>query len=147
MLATHPIIATRYTDALGNLPTVWLRLLGREAFRAVVFEDSQKFRANIIGVGVSTFASDEFLRSLKRPPFFWLGPELTKRVVRGESPLLSDRTVREANTKGGLNLIVWEGALRPEFWGCVEAHAAVISAFVEQHRGFLLKEVICQPSS
>jgi hypothetical protein len=147
ILATHPVIARRYMHALVNLRTVWLKLLGREAFRAVVFEDSQNFRANIIGVGVSTFVSDEFLCSLKRPPFFWVGPELTRRVLLGESPLLSDRTVREANAKGGLNLIVWEGALRPEFTACVEAHAAVISAFVEQHRGFLLKEAVCQPSS
>jgi hypothetical protein len=147
MLATHPIIASRYTAALSDLRAVWLGLLGREAFRSVVFEDSQNFRAKIIGVGVSAFISDEFLLSLKRPPFFWIGPELTGRISRGDSPLLSDRAVREANAKGGLNLIVWEGALRAEFWERAEAHAAVISAFVEQHRGFLLNEVVCQPSS
>lgn len=147
ILATHPVIAPRYADALNDLRVVWLGLLGREAFRAVVFEDSDHSANRIIGVGVSAFVSDDFLLSLKRSPFFWVGPELTRRISGGESPLLSDRAVREANAKGGLNLIVWEGILRPEFWGYAEAHAAIISAFVEQHRGFLLKELLAQPST
>jgi hypothetical protein len=147
LVAKHPVIGPRYADALNDLRAVWLALLGREAFRAVVFEDSQQSRANIIGIGVSVFVSDEFLHSQKRPPFFWIGPELVRRISRGESPLLSDRAVREGNTKGGLNLVVWEGAVRAELWECAEAHAAVVSAFVEQHRGFLLKEAVCQPST
>jgi len=147
LVATHPVIGPRYADVLNDLRAVWLALLGLEAFRAVVFEDSQQSGTKIVGVGVSAFVSDEFLQSLKRPPFFWVGPELTRRALRGESPLLSDRAVREANTKGGLNLAVWEGAVRAELWECAEAHAAVVSAFVEQHRGFLLKEAVCQPST
>ena len=147
MLATHPVIAPRYADALNDLRAVWLGLLGREAFRAVVFEHSDHSANKIVGLGVSAFVSNDFFLSLKRSPFFWVGPELTRRISRGESPLLSDRAVREANAKGGLNLVVWEGALRPEFSACVEAHAVAISAFVEQHRGFLLTEAVCQPSS
>jgi DNA-binding CsgD family transcriptional regulator len=144
IISTHAVMRSHYADALSDLAAVWLGLLGREAFRAVVFEDSQKSCPNIVGFGVSAFVSDDFLHSLKRPPFFWLGPELTKRISRGEYPLLSDRAVREANAKGGLNLVVWEAAVRAEFWERVETHTTAISAFVELHRGFLLKEVISQ---
>jgi DNA-binding CsgD family transcriptional regulator len=79
---------------------------------------------------------------MKTPPFFWVGPDLTIEIARGESPLLSDKETREANQNGGLNLLAWEGAVRPEYTNRADAHAAVFSAFVEQHRGFLLKEII-----
>jgi hypothetical protein len=147
IVATHPVLGPRYGDAIRDLNAAWLGLLGREAFRAVVFEDSPQSGNGIVGAGISAFVSDEFLRELKKPPFFWVGPELTRRITRSDSPLLSDRAVREVNAKGGLNLVVWEGVLRPEFWGYAEAHAAIISAFVEQHRGFLLKELVAQPST
>jgi hypothetical protein len=145
IVATHPLIAPRYSNVLNNLETVWISLLGREAFRAVVFEDTREDRVKLLGLGVSAFVSDEFLHALKRPPFVWIGPELTSSISRGESPLLSDQAVREANSKGGLNLVSWEGAIRPKYWKSAEVHATVISAFVDQHRGFLLKEVIGQP--
>ena len=143
IVARHAVHGPRYGDTIRDLKAVWLRLLGQEALRAVVFEDSQHFGAKIVGVGVSAFISDDFLRSLKRPPFCWVGPELIRRVVCGNSPLLSDRKVREANANGGLNLITWEGVLRAEFLR-FETLTTLFSAFVEQHRGFLLKEVACQ---
>jgi len=145
VVAAHRLIAPRYGKALNDLRTAWLGLLGREAFRAVVFENSQLSRTNIIGVGVSAFVSDEFLCLVKKPPFSWAGPELTRQIARGESPLLSDRAMRKANTRGGLSLLSWEGAIRTEWLEHVEVHNTVISAFVEQHRGFLLKEMIGQP--
>jgi DNA-binding CsgD family transcriptional regulator len=147
VVATHPVIGPRYGKTVTNLRAVWLRLLGREAFRAIVFEDEQRQRSRsaIVGVGVSVFVSDEFLHSLKRPPFAWAGAELTRRIARGDSPLLSDRAMRKANTEGGLNLLVWDGAVRAGLMGCVEVDNAVLSAFMEEHRGFLLKELVGQP--
>jgi DNA-binding CsgD family transcriptional regulator len=147
IVATHPLIGPRYADAIKNLRSVWGDLLGREAFRAVVFEDSRRSRANIIGVGVSAFVSDEFLASIKKTLSSWIGPKLTRCVAHGELPLLTDRAVREANANGGLNLVTWEGAICKDYWQCAEIHATVISAFVEQHRGFFLKEVLGQPST
>ena len=142
IVAAHPIVGPRYGDGIGELKRVWLGLLDREAFRPVVFEWSQDSHARVIGVAASAFVCDDFLHALKRPPFFWVGPELTRRIVRGESPLLSNREVREANAKGGLKLVMWEGTLRTEFFGRVDSHTAVFSAFIEQHRGFLLNEII-----
>ena len=143
IVARHPVKGPRYRDTIADLKPVWLELLGCEAFRGVVFEDCAHSGTKIVGVGISAFVSEEFLRSMKKPPFFWVSAELTRRVKRGDSPLLSDRDVREANAKGGLNLITWEGVIRQESV-CAEAVTTLFSAFVEVHRGFLLKEVMCQ---
>ena len=147
IVASHPVAGPRYGTTACDLGPVWLRLLGREAFRAVVLEDSDGSRARRVGVGVSAFVSDDFLLAMKSAPFFWVGPELIKRLNRGEFPLLTDKQMREANRNGGLNLVVWEGALRPEDMNSTEALNANVNAFVEQHRGFLLNELISHGNS
>jgi len=95
-----------------------------------------------MGVGFSAFVSEDYLLRMKTPPFFWFGPDLTMRIARGESPLLSDKETREANQNGGLNLLTWEGAIRTGYMDRPDGFVALISAFLEQHRGFLLKEII-----
>ena len=105
IVASHPIVGPRYGKAISDLRTVWLRLLGRGAFRAVVFEDTEDSHLRMAGVGVSAFVSDDFLLALKTLLFFWVGPELVKRFMRGDSPLLSDKELRKANRNGGLNLV------------------------------------------
>ncbi len=142
IVAAHPVIGPRYGRRIGDLRPAWRALLGREAFRAVVFESVDNSHTNLAGVGVSAFVSDAFLLSLKTPPYFWVGPELTRLIIQRDDPLLSDQQMRNANSDGGLNLVTWEGALSRERLNRPEAHAAVFSAFVEQHRGFLLKEVV-----
>jgi len=80
-------------------------VVGREAFRGFVFEDAADSQVQRVGVGVSVFVSDEFLIDMKTQRFSWNGPVLTKRLLRGDSPLLSDKQVRHANANGGLNLV------------------------------------------
>ncbi len=142
IVATHPVLAPRYGAAIKHLKAAWLGLLGRESFRAVVFEHVHGSDFRIIGCGVSAFVSDDFVSVLKKPPLSWVGPELVNRIISGNPPLLSDKQVREANRDGGLNLLVWEGAVRPEDSSSGEALHAMFVAFTEQHRGFLLKELI-----
>jgi len=142
IVATHPVLGPRYGPAIADLKAVWLGLLGREAFRAVVFEEGQDSSINRIGAGVSAFVSDEYLLRMKTAPFFWVGADLTMRIARGESPLLSDKETRTANQNGGLNLLSWVGAIRTGDMNRPDAFAALLSAFLEQHRGFLLKEII-----
>jgi len=55
--------------------------------------------------------------------------------------LLSDKQVRHANANGGLNLVTKVGALAADHLQSVEGLAAMITSFVEVHRGFLLKEI------
>jgi hypothetical protein len=72
--------------------------------------------------------------------------ELAKRITAGNSPVLSDREVREANSGEGLNLIVWEAVPCPEFAERPDLHHLIVEAFRELYRGFLLKEMITSQS-
>ena len=148
IVAASPIQAPRYGASIHDLATVWQGLLGQEAFRAIVLEETQDHsKPTKVGVGVSAFISDDFLQSIKTPPLSWVYPELIRRIANGNSPLLSDKQTREANANGGLNLFVWEGALRIEYGNRPEVLTAVLSAFLEQHRGFLFKELISHGNS
>jgi DNA-binding CsgD family transcriptional regulator len=141
IVKTHPVIGPRYAGAIADLRAAWLRVLDCEASTSFVLEDGKAPHATICFVGVSVFVSDDFVREIKRPPLRWIGPELARRISRGVSPLLSDSQVREANACRGLNLLVWEGCFRPEF----EEETAirkVMSSFLDDHRGYLWKELI-----
>ncbi len=142
IVAAHPQLGPRYGNAIGELKKAWLQLLDHEAKTAVVFEEVGESGVRILGSGVSAFVSDAFIREVKQPPFFWFGPELARRIATGASPLLSDREIREANACGGLNLLTWEGCIRPEEIKRPDVYNKVMSAFLEEHRGYLFKEII-----
>jgi len=114
IIASHPVIGPRYGSRIKDLSKAWMRLLGCEAKCATVFQLGGSLSL-ICCVGVSVFVSDEFVRELKAQPFFWTGPELMKRIVGGNSPILCDRQLREDNSRGGLNLLTWEGCIRSGF--------------------------------
>jgi hypothetical protein len=142
IVAAHPVIGPRYGGAIADLRRGWLRLLDWEAKRAGVVEEVNGSHATICVVGVSVFVTDDFVREIKSRPLRWIGPELAKRIAQGNSPLLSDRQVREANSCGGMNLMVWEGCIRPEFEQHSEVHRKMMSLFLDNHRGYLWKEAI-----
>jgi len=142
IIATHPVVGPRYGSAIKDLPRSWLRLLGSESMTTAVFEELEKGRVTLAGVGVGVFVHDEFIRELKSPPQFWFGPELAKRTLRADSPVLSDREVREANSGEGLNELVWEALPRPGFAECSEMYHLMGRAYIEVLRGFRLKEMI-----
>lgn len=144
IVAAHRVLATRYGAAIHCLPKVWLSLLGEEAFRAVVFEDVTLRSIRLVGAGVSAFLRDDFFQHLKTPPMPWIGRALIERIGSGSSALLSNTEMRQANADGGLNLAVWEGIIHPADFLRPEVNVAAVNAFVEQHRGFALKEVISQ---
>lgn len=147
ILAAHPVNRPRYGSAISELGKTWLRLLGSEAFTAVVFEELHGDKFDFLGAGVSVFVSDAFLREIKTPPFFWIGPEIVRRISRGDSPVLSDRQLREANTRGELNLIGWHAVTSVENARRVEVLNFVFGSFIELHRGFFIKELIGQADS
>jgi hypothetical protein len=141
IVATDPVAGHRYGPAIASLRQAWLAILGSESAIMVVFEQTEGRRSTLCGVGVAVFVQDDFLRELKTKPF-WLGPELTRRITRGASPLLSDSQLREANSQGGLTVLTWESAFRPEFDKNPELRRLVANSFIENFRGFLLKEAI-----
>jgi len=139
-----PIVGPRYGGAIEMLPAVWSRLLGQESFRAFVFETVDSGRKKIILVGIAVFVEDDFVRQLKTPPSVWIGPELTQRIAKGHSPLLSDREVAAANSNGSLTCVVWSGCLDQQYVAEPEVHNFSASTFFEVHAGYYLREVIVQ---
>ncbi len=142
IIAAHPLIAPRYGPAIKDLSRAWHRLLGSAAITTAVFEEVERGRANIFGVGVGVFVSDEFVREIKAPRQFWYGPELVKRVLTGKSPVLSDKEVREANSGEGLNELVWETLTLQSHSKRADAYHLMGHAYIQIHRGFRLKEMI-----
>jgi hypothetical protein len=148
IVAENAFLAPRYGDAIADLEKTWLSLLGRVAFTAVIFEESVDGDGyRLIGAGISAFVSDSFVQDIKKPPIGWIGPEIVRRVSGGNSPVLSDKEVAEANTSGGLNLIGWHGATSVEDAKRPDVLNAVFSSFIELHRGFLIKELLGQADS
>jgi hypothetical protein len=142
IITTHPAIGPRYDRGLHDLSAAWRRLLGSEAMSTAVYEEVNGTATRICGVGVGVFVCEEFMREVKTPPLFWFGPELAKRINAGDSPILSDKKVREANAGEGLNLLVWEAVPRPEFSTRPDIYHLMVEAYRELYRGFLLKEMI-----
>ena len=139
-----PIVGPRYGGAIELLPAVWSRLLGQESFRAFVFETTDSGRKKIVLVGIAVFVEDDFVRQLKTPPSVWIAPELTQRIAKGHSPLLSDREVAAANSNGTLTCVVWSGCLDQQYVAEPEAHNFCAGSFFEAHAGYYLREVIVQ---
>jgi DNA-binding CsgD family transcriptional regulator len=144
MVAEDPVVGPRYGRAIAHLASAWLRLLDWRAFRSVVFEDLGGPRPRLIGVGISAFVTDDYAHAIKRPPLLWVGPDLVRRVMAGAPPLLTDRQMQVANTSTGLRNYVWHGCTRIEVRTRPEVHNCVITAFVEQHRGYFLSELLAQ---
>jgi len=142
ILANHPVIGGRYQTSIDQLRSAWLQLLGCEAFCGIVFEEFEGDTPHLFAVAASVFATHAFVQELKAPPFFWIGPELARRVSRGESPLLSDREVAIANADGGLDLVLWQLGIDSKDAQRNEVRAQVSAAFFEMHRGFRLNEII-----
>src|SRR5689334_24307767 len=114
LMASHPAFASQYGNSSEILSAAWSRLLGSDAFRAIVFEEINGTGLRVFGVGVLVFVTDEFVEEAKRAPQFWLGPVLAARVVNGSSPLLSDTDVRRFNSTSGLNVVPWPLGFRAE---------------------------------
>jgi len=142
IVAAHPVIGPRYGDDIENLGRAWRHLLGSAAINNAVFERVDRKRATIVGIGFAVFVRDEFMREIKAPPLRWIGPELARRVAGRDSPALTDDEVRDANSGAGLSELVWEGTGTPEFAHTMDFYHHMVGAYVEEHRGFLLKEMI-----
>ncbi|HJU08882.1 MAG TPA: hypothetical protein VJ727_10435 [Rhodanobacteraceae bacterium] len=142
IVARHPVIGPRYGADIENLGHAWRRLLGSAAVTHAVFELPDQKRARIVGLGFAVFVRDEFIREIKTPPLRWVGPELARRVTERNSPILTNSEVRDANSGAGLSEVVWEGMGIPEFARTMDFYHHMVGAYVETHRGLLLKEII-----
>jgi hypothetical protein len=147
LFATDRLIGLRYGSLISHLGSVLHGLLSVEAFRAVVFEDDECVPPRLLGAGVSAFLSQEYVSTIKEPPLFWVAADIVKRVLGDGSPLLNDRELQAANTSTGLTCFVWHGYTRDPDTRRPEVQHAVVKAFVEEHRGYFIQELIAQADS
>ena len=145
IVAAHRAAGPRYGQVIKDLQPAWISLLGSEAFKTAVFEEVEGKRTRICAVCASVCVTDDFVRELKAAPF-WAGPELARRIARGgNSPVLTDQQVREANSCAGMNLLAWECCIPTDFENYGELHRQILLAFIELNRGYLWKQVIAAP--
>jgi hypothetical protein len=146
LLASHPAERHRYGSLLPRFSTVWKSLLRCESLITSVLEDADASVGHPQAFGVSTFVTDEFLQQCKMPHPVWIGRELVRRISRGESPVLTPKEVRDVNSRDGLNLVTWTGLVSPlREEDRTRWVTELTSAFMLEHRGFKLKEVVTQP--
>jgi hypothetical protein len=141
-IATHPVLGPRYGNLIEQLPAALSSILGQDSVTALVFEEFEGSSKRFVSAGLAAFVSDDFLQEIKTTPLFWIGPELVKRITHGNSPLLSDANVRDANSTVGLNLAVWHDTAHPKDMVRAEILTPVMNAFDESFRGFRLREII-----
>ena len=146
IIANHPVIGPRYGSTIGSLPEAWFHLLRSEAKVAVVVQAGEGPRAPICLAIVTAIVQDDFLLEMKTPPHFWVGPELTRRIAAGKSPLLTGKQLHDANSQHGLNLVCWEGCIHQAYETDVAVHRYMMASFIQEHRGYLWKEVISAQS-
>jgi hypothetical protein len=147
-VAAHATLGPRYGKGIADLSVLLRRLLANEwYFTHALFEEVTNPKVKLHGVGFSVFVTDKFLAEAKTPPLFWLGPEIARRVARGDSPLLTEKQVADANSGGGLNVVVCQTGFDPDNMDRPEATVVAATSFIENHRGFRLNETVVQAES
>jgi hypothetical protein len=139
-------VKNRYGELYSEIPGVWAALHSNGSALSVVVEDLDAPSSHsLVGLGLSLFVTDEFVRHVKSSSPFWIGPELIGRIKRNESPILDLAEIRRGNSRVGLNLVVWEVFVRPvsqaEFLTII---TELSTAFFNIHAGFKIKEVMGQ---
>lgn len=144
ILARDPVVAPRYGALIDQVRPAVLRLLGRGAVRAVVLEDLGGARPRLVGLGISAFVTDAYAQEVKKPPLSWIAPDLVRRTLAGEAPILTDRQLQDANTSTGLHNCTLHGCTRLEDRARPDLLNCLMTSFLEQHRGFRLSELLVQ---
>jgi hypothetical protein len=136
------VIGPRYGPTIEHLAEAWRRVLRSETNFATVFHAGEDKQEPICLFGFSVAVHDDFVCEMKKLPPFWVGPELTRRVIKGESPVLTDRQVREANSRDGMNLLIWESCAMPGYEAHSELPRYMMAAFIEVHQGYRWNEIV-----
>lgn len=144
-LLGHPSFGPQYEGDLQSIVKAWTTLQECDAFHANVLEEIIGDGVRLLGPGVWVVVTDKFAQEMKTPPFFWLGPELAKRVASGRSPLLSNDQLRKANATTGINVVAWPCGPSQMDSSRMEINHLFMGAFVEMVSGYRLKELFFQP--
>jgi DNA-binding NarL/FixJ family response regulator len=140
----HPDFILQYGGQRRPLRNILKRLIGTEGFLAFVFEEIYEHRVELLGVGGIAFLNDEFVNQAKKPPYFWIAPTLTHRLLEGIAPILSDTEVCKKNTLEGLTVFSWPLGFRGEYLLHPEFLNYLMGSFIAEVRGYNLKEYLGQ---
>jgi len=88
LIASNPLESNRYGQLAEQLTPALKQCLRSGSLIAVILEDMESGKPLLQGFGVSVFVTDEFLHSCRMPCMRWIGPELVRRLMRGDSPVL-----------------------------------------------------------
>jgi hypothetical protein len=145
LIASHPLESERYGELQQQLSSVWKQCLRSESLITAILEDTESGEPSLQAFGVSAFVTDEFVHSCKMPSMRWIGPELVRRLTRSDPPVLGPHAIRDANSNGGLNVASWAAILCPQNESDrTEVQVELMTAFMQEHSGFKLKEIISQ---
>jgi hypothetical protein len=145
LIVAHPLESERYGELQEHLSSVWKQCLRSGSLISAILEDTESGKPSLQGFGVSAFVTDEFVHYCKMPAMRWIGPELVRCLVRGESPVLGSKEIRDANSSDGLNLASWAAILCPQNESDrTQVQFELMTAFMQEHSGFRLKEIISQ---
>jgi hypothetical protein len=145
LIASHSLESKRYGELAEQLPSAWKQCIRNGSLISVVLDDMESGKPSLQAFGVSVFVTDEFLHSCKMPRMRWIGPELVRCLMRGDSPVLGPKAIRNANSTVGLNLASWAAILCPQNEADrTQLQIELMTAFMQTHCGFKLKEIIGQ---
>jgi hypothetical protein len=143
-LKLHP--AKNGAEIVGRTRALkaWRELLEMDhATRSAVVEVRTNGRTEIVGFGFGSFAKNDFAESEIRDPRPGLNARIIESVVVGKSVIATYREVRDANTRGDLQMAVletsWKTSLLPA--QVLEVRAALGLACLELFAGYRFSRI------
>jgi hypothetical protein len=126
----------------------WEHLLRSGSFNSAVIEAPRPLAGRrILGFGAAVFVSRTFVEAEISNPRPGLNDRIIAGIDSGRSVVLSERELRSANTRGGLDLVIlygtWrEDLLNPEVES--EVLASLVSSFAKQHQGYRINRLVTE---
>lgn len=149
--ACFEILEDRFSyndDLRARLPSVAARLLADGALNSAVLEDlDQPVGQRLVQFGASVFVTDQFMREADAEMMPHVSARVVADIARGRSPVLSLAEIREANSGGGLNLLVLHFGLSAHRWSEQEfpqVRARMPESFFSLHQGYNLKAILME---
>ena len=127
----------------------WQSLCGHECFQSTLVEADKPVRGSrLVGFGASFFVTSQFVDAELAAPARGLGERILLGTYQGTSPLLTHTELRQANTVGGLDVVILCGAVRQDL-ACDDTIVQrtlpyLAEAFLEIHRGYRMSRVLVE---
>jgi DNA-binding CsgD family transcriptional regulator len=144
LITDHPDFTLQYGGQTQLLRKVLQQLLGSDGFLARIFEVVDGDEVKLLGLGGIVFLTEEFVARAKKPPHFWIAPELMRELLGGKQPHLSDLNIKADNSSEGLTVYSWPLGFRHEYLLLPEFMLFLLSSFLEELRGYKIREYLGQ---